>query len=164
MAPYGAGSLSLTAADDTGVPARRHHGDGRSGHRWSAHRWQIPPRITPAVTRPVPLPNDASILPSLEVSIRHDGGDAETGFGLELGTSIVWHDPERGISAELRGRSLPIQLGTTIPLPSQAVGITSSGGMDALLQPTVMEGVDASPASNGQHFEAQPALWLPRCQ
>jgi len=104
------------------------------------------PRITPAVTRPVPLPNDASILPSLEVSIRHDGGDAETGFGLELGTSIVWHDPERGISAELRGRSLPIQLGTTIPLPSQAVGITSSGDMDALLQPTVMEGVDG-PAS-----------------
>jgi len=63
-------------------------------------------RLGLEATRPVPLPNDASLLPSLEIDIRQDGGDAETGFGLELGAGIVWHDPQHGISAELRGRSL----------------------------------------------------------
>jgi len=42
-----------------------------------------------------------------------DGGNAGLSLststdllGLELGAGIVWHDPQHGISAELRGRSL----------------------------------------------------------
>ena len=63
-------------------------------------------RVGLEAVRPFPLPNDASLLPSLEVGIRHDGGDAESGFGLEVGAALAWHDPQRGISAELEGRSM----------------------------------------------------------
>ena len=44
--------------------------------------------------------------PRLEIGVRHDGGDAETGFGLDTGGGVSWSDPARGLSAELRGRGL----------------------------------------------------------
>ena len=55
-------------------------------------------------TRPFPLAHGSSLLPSLEMAIRHGAGDAETGFGLEVGAGIRCHDPGRGISrGELQG-------------------------------------------------------------
>ncbi|MDE0039549.1 MAG: hypothetical protein OXU77_18630, partial [Gammaproteobacteria bacterium] len=36
----------------------------------------------------------------------HDGGDAETGFGVDLGGGIEWSDPKRGISLDISGRTL----------------------------------------------------------
>ena len=48
----------------------------------------------------------ATLTPSLELALRHDGGDAETGFGIDLGGGIVLSHPERGLEAELRGRGL----------------------------------------------------------
>ena len=50
-------------------------------------------RVGLEATRPVPLPNGASLLPSVEMGIRHDGGDTESGFGLEVGAALAWHDP-----------------------------------------------------------------------
>ncbi len=44
--------------------------------------------------------------PRLEVGVRHDGGDAETGFGLDLGGGLAWSDPGTGIRAEVSGRGL----------------------------------------------------------
>ena len=50
---------------------------------------------------------DGSVLtPVLEVGLRHDGGDAETGFGADLGGGFVIEDPARGFSVELRARGL----------------------------------------------------------
>ena len=50
---------------------------------------------------------DGSVLtPVLEVGLRHDGGDAETGFGADLGGGLVLEDLARGFSAELRARGL----------------------------------------------------------
>ena len=40
------------------------------------------------------------------------------------------------------------------------MGATPSGGMDALLEPTTMEGLDAAPSS-GQRFEAEMAYGFP---
>ncbi len=37
---------------------------------------------------------------------RQDRSDAEYGFGLDLGAGILWSDPQRGISGELKGRTL----------------------------------------------------------
>ncbi len=48
----------------------------------------------------------ASLTPKLEVGARHDGGDAETGFGVELGGGVVWVDPALGLSLDLTGRTL----------------------------------------------------------
>ena len=47
-----------------------------------------------------------TLTPSLEVGLRHDGGDAETGLGLELGTGLAFSDPTLGLSAELRARAV----------------------------------------------------------
>ena len=50
---------------------------------------------------------DGSVLtPSAEIGLRHDDGDAETGFGAEIGAGIAWEDAERGLGAELRARGL----------------------------------------------------------
>ena len=47
-----------------------------------------------------------SIQPKLEAGLRHDGGDAETGFGLELGGGLAWQMPELGLSLDVQGRTL----------------------------------------------------------
>ena len=44
--------------------------------------------------------------PTLELGVRHDGGDAETGFGVDVGGGIAWDDPKRGISLDIQGRTL----------------------------------------------------------
>ena len=44
--------------------------------------------------------------PSLEVGLRHDGGDAETGTGVEVGGGLRYADPARGLTVEARARVL----------------------------------------------------------
>ena len=48
----------------------------------------------------------AAIAPSLEVGVRHDGGNGETGTGLELGGGVHWNDPARGLTLQARTRTL----------------------------------------------------------
>ena len=138
-------------------------------------------RLGLEATRPVPLANGASLLPSLELGIRQDSGDAETGFGMELGAGLTWADSERGISAALKGRTLlthadeefreqglavsfawepnPSNRGPSLAL-SHAVGAVAEGGMDALLSPTTMELLDATPSRHHQ-FETKLAYGFP---
>ena len=52
------------------------------------------------------LDGGGTLTPSLEVGVRHDGGDAETGAGLELGGGLSWTDPSLGLTAEVSGRTL----------------------------------------------------------
>ena len=40
-----------------------------------------------------------TLAPRLEVGVRHDGGDAETGFGLDLGGGLSWSHPASGTAA-----------------------------------------------------------------
>ena len=47
-----------------------------------------------------------TLLPTAEVGVRYDDGDAETGFGLDVGGGLSWSSPEHGVSAEVRGRGL----------------------------------------------------------
>ena len=46
------------------------------------------------------------LTPGLEVGLRHDGGDAETGTGVELGGSLEYRDPATGLGVEARARGL----------------------------------------------------------
>ena len=48
----------------------------------------------------------ATLRPSLELGLRHDGGDAETGTGVELGGGVGYADPGSGLSVEARARML----------------------------------------------------------
>ena len=48
----------------------------------------------------------ATFRPGLEVGVRQDGGDAETGTGVELGGGVAWADPSSGLSLEAKARIL----------------------------------------------------------
>ena len=47
-----------------------------------------------------------SLTPSVELGLRHDWGDAETGFGLELGGRVRYADPGLGLTIEGTVRGL----------------------------------------------------------
>ena len=117
-------------------------------------------------SRPMALEGGGALVPSFEIGLRQDGGDAETGMGAEFGAGLAWSDPERGISADLRGRGLlthedggfrehgfagslawdprpDTALGPSLTL-SQTVGASASGGMQALLGRESMAGFEAA--------------------
>ena len=52
------------------------------------------------------LAEGGHVTPKLELGMRHDGGDAETGFGVEVGGGLAWEDPTLGLSLDLSGRTL----------------------------------------------------------
>ena len=52
------------------------------------------------------LEGDGTLTPKVELGARHDGGDAETGFGVELGGGVAWSDPALGLILDLSGRTL----------------------------------------------------------
>ena len=54
----------------------------------------------------VALDGGGTLVPKLELGTRHDGGDAETGFGVELGGGVKWTDPGLGLMLDLSGRTL----------------------------------------------------------
>ena len=47
-----------------------------------------------------------SLRPSVEVGLRHDGGDAESGAGLVVGSGRVLADASTGLAVDLRVRML----------------------------------------------------------
>ena len=60
-------------------------------------------------SRLMALESGASLRPSVETGLRHDGGDAGEGAGLELGGRIVYMDPSWGLTIEAGGRTLLAQ-------------------------------------------------------
>ena len=114
---------------------------------------------------PVRLAGGSVLTPSLELGVRHDGGDAETGFGADVGAGLAWRDPRRGLTAELRARGLLVheadglrEVGLSGSLgwnpvagdrgPSlsltQTIGGASAGGAEALLQRGTLGGLAAN--------------------
>ena len=122
-------------------------------------------------SRPFRFAGGASLTPSVEIGARHDGGDAETGFGVYIGGGLAWSDAQRGLSAELRSRGLLThdaagfrerglsgalswdptpETGRGLSLSiSQAVGAQASGGVDALLERGTLAGLAANDAGEG---------------
>ena len=103
------------------------------------------------------------LTPRLELGLRHDGGDAETGFGVDAGAGLIWVHPASGLSAELSARGLLTHESDGFrdrgiagslawdPRPdsdrglsltvSQTMGVAAAGGMDALLGRETLEGL-----------------------
>ena len=117
-----------------------------------------------------------SLMPKLEIGARHDGGDAETGFGVEIGGGIAWVDPSLGLSLDLSGRTLLAHENDDLkdrgmsaslafdPAPAtqrgpsfslrQDFGGQASGGLDALFQPATLEDRAGSEATSRWAMEA----------
>ena len=55
--------------------------------------------------RPVEL-DSGRMSPSLEVGVLHDGGDAETGLGLEVGGNLGYTHAQRGVALQATARRL----------------------------------------------------------
>ena len=56
--------------------------------------------------RPLALSAGRDLSPSLEMGLRFDGGDAETGVGMEIGGGLGYTDPGRGLSITSSARRL----------------------------------------------------------
>ena len=52
------------------------------------------------------LASGSSLTPSLELGLRHDGGDGLTGGGIEIGGGLRYRDPATGLTVEGHGRVL----------------------------------------------------------
>ncbi len=104
----------------------------------------------------MPLSQSGMLMPRLEVGVRHDGGDAETGLGLEVGggASLTLNN---GLSLDIAARTLLVHAQEGVqdrgfsmglvfdPSPASSAGLSvllrhdigssSSGGIDALFTP-----------------------------
>ena len=85
------------------------------------------------------LASGGSLTPSLELGLRHDGGDGATGNGIEIGGSLRYRDPVAGLAIEGNGRVLTGQgdyrewgLGGSFRLDPDAAG----RGLSFSLTPT----------------------------
>ncbi len=122
------------------------------------------------------LEGGGHLTPKLEVGARHDGGDAETGFGVEIGGGIAWSDPALGLSLDVSGRTLIAHGNDDLkdrgyaaslafdPAPAtgrgpslslrQEFGGQAQGGLDALFQPATLEDRSGSEAASRWNMEA----------
>ncbi len=121
------------------------------------------------------LASGATVTPDLEVGMRHDGGDAETGFGLEAGGGLRYADPGSGLSVSVRGRTLAAHedggfgswsLGLDVawdPRPETRRGVSviasrgwgaAPGGVDALLGPEAFPGLPEAGGAGDWSLEA----------
>ena len=59
-------------------------------------------------SRTFSLASGAALTPKLELGVRHDAGDAETGTGLEVGAGLGYADPSRGLDMALKVHGLAV--------------------------------------------------------
>ena len=99
--------------------------------------------------------NRMALTPSVEVGIRQDGGDAETGTGMDVGAGLVFADAGTGLSVDVRVRRLVVH---------QADGFAEHGMSISVSYnptPTTPLGFTArvSPAWGGDAMSGAEALW-----
>ena len=105
-APENGGLALAIKTDAMGVRTRTEAVRSENGNLAAAKAEVTRLRFGFEGSRPFPLGGGATLTPNFEIGVRHDGGDAETGFGIDVGGGIAWSDPRRGLSAALRGRGL----------------------------------------------------------
>ena len=125
-----------------------------------------------------------SLRPSVEVGLRHDGGDAETGAGVDVGGGLVASHASSGLAADVRVRTLLVheaegfrEHGVSLslswnPTPSTPLGLTArvapswggqaTGGADALWGRDTMAGMGAHGGlAAGNRLDGEVGYGLP---
>ena len=102
-----------------------------------------------------------ALTPKLELGVRHDAGDAETGTGLEVGGGLGYADPSRGLEAALKVHGLAVhaedgydEWGVTgqfrlVPGGNAGRGLSASLTPSWGVDPSGSERLWAEPASSG---------------
>ena len=85
------------------------NGDHIAGLAVRTHRL----RVAAEGARAFALSGGAAFTPSVELGMRLDGGDGETGAGMELGGGLDYAHPALGLSADVAGRVLLAHEGAT---------------------------------------------------
>ena len=96
-----------------------------------------------------------SLRPSVEVGLRRDGGDAETGAGMDVGGGLAFTDTVSGLSLDVRVRTLVVH---------QADGFSDRGmslsfGWDPTPSSPLGLTARVSPTWGGQAQGGAEALW-----
>ena len=121
------------------------------------------------------LGKGATLTPGFGLGVRHDGGDAETGYGMDASGSLSLAAPGRGLAVSVEGRGVlthekeglrdrgiagtlswnPRSSGRGPSLElSQSFGAASAGGGGDLLARETVEGLAANDDGDGRRMEA----------
>ena len=134
-------------------------------------------------SRDYTLAGRLSLRPSVEVGLRHDGGDAETGAGLDIGGGLVVSDASTGLAVDVRVRTLLVhqaegfrERGMALslsynPTPSTPLGLTArvapswggqaTSGAEALWGRETMAGMPHGGGADGTRLDAELGYGLP---
>ena len=124
-----------------------------------------------------------SLRPSVEVGLRHDGGDAETGAGMDVGGGLVVSDASTGLAVDLRVRMLVMhqadgfrERGMALslsynPTPSTPLGFTArvapswggeaTSGAEAMWGRETMAGMANGGLASGNRLDGEVGYGLP---
>ena len=134
-------------------------------------------------SRAYTLAGRLSLRPSVEVGLRHDGGDAETGAGMDVGAGLVMADAATGLAVDVRVRTLLVhqaegfrERGLAVslsynPTPSTPLGLTArvapswggeaASGAEALWGRETMAGMAHGGVADGTRLDADVGYGLP---
>ena len=104
----GLDALTIVAKTDAmAVRSTLDEGAGVAGGRLEATEATVTRlRLGAEARLPIAIGAQGALTPSLELGMRHDGGDAETGFGIDGAAGLAISAPSLGIEAEVKGRAL----------------------------------------------------------
>ena len=134
-------------------------------------------------SRAYTLARRLSLRPSVEVGLRHDGGDAETGAGMDIGGGLVVADARTGLAVDVRVRTLLVhqaagfrERGIAVsfsynPTPSTPLGFNArvapswggeaTSGADALWGRQTMAGMAHGGFAQGNRLDGEVGYGLP---
>ena len=134
-------------------------------------------------SRAYTLAGRVSFKPSVEVGLRHDGGDAETGAGMDVGGGLVVSDRATGLAVDVRVRTLLVhqaegfsERGVSLslsynPTPSSPLGFRAkvapswggqaTSGAEALWGRETMGGLAHGGLAQGNRFDGEVGYGLP---
>ena len=134
-------------------------------------------------SRDYTLAGRLSLTPSVEVGLRHDGGDAETGAGMDVGGGLVVSDASTGLAVDLRVRMLVMhqaegfrERGVALslsynPTPSTPLGFVArvapswggqaTSGAEALWGQETMGGMAHGGLASGNRLDGEVGYGLP---
>ena len=96
-----------------------------------------------------------ALTPSVEIGIRQDGGDAETGRGIDLGAGLVLADGVTGLAVDIRVRRLLVHQATGFAESGMSISVSYNPTPSTPLGFTVR----VPPAWGGDAMSGAKALW-----
>ena len=134
-------------------------------------------------SRAFTLAGRLSLTPSVEVGLRHDGGDAETGAGMDVGAGLIVSDASSGLAVDVRVRTLLLhqaegfsERGVALslsynPTPSTPLGFVArvapswggqaTSGAEALWGRQTMAGLASGGVASGNRLDGEVGYGLP---